>query len=77
MKKDAWNNPRIEFWQVVYEKLLEKYNTLADLHWRELEADYIYYGPWERQLSKLALRNDQDLISIYDNSEVEIYKIKK
>ena len=27
MRKDAWNNPRIEFWQAVYEKLLEKYRA--------------------------------------------------
>lgn len=25
MRKDNWNNPRIEFWQAVYEKLKEKY----------------------------------------------------
>lgn len=25
MRKDSWNNPRIEFWQAVYEKLREKY----------------------------------------------------
>lgn len=25
MNKDSWNNPRIEFWQAVYEKLLIKY----------------------------------------------------
>lgn len=25
MRRDAWNNPRIEFWQAIYEKLLEKY----------------------------------------------------
>lgn len=25
MRKDSWNNPRIEFWQAVYENLLEKY----------------------------------------------------
>lgn len=25
MRKDAWNNPRIEFWQAIYEKLQEKY----------------------------------------------------
>lgn len=27
MRKDAWNNPRIEFWQAVYERLLEKYRA--------------------------------------------------
>jgi len=25
MRKDAWNDPRIEFWQAIYEKLKEKY----------------------------------------------------
>jgi DNA-binding XRE family transcriptional regulator len=25
MRKDAWNNPRIEFWQAIYEKLKDKY----------------------------------------------------
>lgn len=27
MRKDAWNNPRIEFWQAVYEKLLERFRA--------------------------------------------------
>lgn len=27
MRKDSWNNPRIEFWQAVYEKLLEKFRA--------------------------------------------------
>lgn len=25
MRKDSWNNPRIEFWQAIYEKLIQKY----------------------------------------------------
>jgi DNA-binding XRE family transcriptional regulator len=25
MRKDSWNNPRIEFWQAIYEKLREDY----------------------------------------------------
>lgn len=25
MRKDAWNNPRIEFWQAIYETLKKKY----------------------------------------------------
>ena len=24
MREDSWNNPRIEFWQAIYEKVLEK-----------------------------------------------------
>lgn len=27
MRKDAWNNPRIEFWQAVFEKLAEKFRA--------------------------------------------------
>jgi len=27
MRRDDWNNPRIEFWQAVYEKLLEKFHA--------------------------------------------------
>lgn len=27
MRKDNWNNPRIEFWQAVYEKLIDKYRA--------------------------------------------------
>ena len=26
MRRDYWNNPRIEYWQAIYEKLREKYN---------------------------------------------------
>lgn len=27
MRKDQWNNPRIEYWQAIYEKLAEKYKA--------------------------------------------------
>ncbi|MFH1957464.1 MAG: helix-turn-helix transcriptional regulator [bacterium] len=27
MRRDNWNNPRIEFWQAIYEKLIEKYRN--------------------------------------------------
>lgn len=27
MRQDSWNNPRIEFWQAVYERLLEKFHV--------------------------------------------------
>lgn len=27
MRRDNWNNPRIEFWQAIYEKLIEKYSN--------------------------------------------------
>lgn len=27
MRKDQWNNPRIEYWQAIYEKLAEKFKV--------------------------------------------------
>ncbi|MDP3143175.1 MAG: helix-turn-helix transcriptional regulator [Candidatus Omnitrophota bacterium] len=27
MRRDSWNNPRIEFWQAVYERLAQKYKN--------------------------------------------------
>lgn len=35
MRRDIWNNPRIEFWQAVYEKVREKYKKKGILPVRE------------------------------------------
>lgn len=35
MRKDSWNNPRIEFWQAVYERLREKYKSKGILPVKE------------------------------------------
>lgn len=35
MRKDAWNNPRIEFWQAIYEKLIEKYKKQGTYSFKE------------------------------------------
>ena len=26
MRQDAWNNPRIDYWQIIYNKLIQKYH---------------------------------------------------
>lgn len=57
--------------------LLKKYENMPQVNWKELGADYVYYGPWEKQLSKINLILEKELITIYKNPEVEIYKIKK
>lgn len=31
MRKDSWNNPRIEYWQAIYEILREKYKSKGKL----------------------------------------------
>jgi len=35
MRKDSWNNPRIEFWQAIYERLREKYKRKGILPVKE------------------------------------------
>lgn len=35
MRKDYWNNPRVEFWQAVYEKLQEKYKGKQGISLRQ------------------------------------------
>jgi uncharacterized membrane protein len=45
--------------------------------WKSVDADYVYYGPWEKQITQTDLSKDSNLELIFKNSEVEIYKIKK
>lgn len=37
MRKDRWNNPRIEFWQAVYERLKERYQEKGISFKREVK----------------------------------------
>lgn len=61
-------------WKV--QELLKRYQE-RDLKWSDLDADYVYYGPWEREITEIDLRQEKQLELIYANSEAEIYKIKK
>lgn len=57
-------------------ELLSLYKNLkAD--WRELDADYVYYGPWERYFTQIDLNTESSLKLVYQNPEVSIYKIIK
>ena len=38
MRKDEWNNPRIEFWQAVYEKLKERHEKKGEVFGEETAA---------------------------------------
>lgn len=61
--------------QAKIDELVRRYgNTQAD--WRDSGADYVYYGPWERQFSQIDLSLDENLELVYKNEAVEIYKIK-
>ena len=45
--------------------------------WRYLDADYVYYGPLEKQISKIDLSQETKLKRIYHDESVEIYEIVK
>jgi len=62
----------------------EKVNYLLQFYrssnptWQNIEADYVYNGPFEKELKGTAnFAKDQTLLLIYKNHSVEIYKIKK
>lgn len=58
------------------EAMIERYHGVqAD--WRTVEADYVYFGPHERQLGRMNFRNDTRFTLIYENPLVEIYRIQK
>lgn len=73
------------------DELIAAYSKIS-VTWKDIEADYIYYGPWEKQISQVDLSKDLDMELIFSyregsfslagqagekNSEVEIYRIKK
>lgn len=57
-------------------ELLVRYATLRPA-WQDIEVDYVYYGPWERQFSEPSFDRDSRLALVYQNSLVEIYRIRK
>lgn len=58
------------------DELIAAYPSLSP-KWKNIEADYVYYGPWEKQITKIDLSKNKDLELLFKNKEVEIYKIKK
>ncbi|KKU94556.1 MAG: hypothetical protein UY24_C0014G0004 [Parcubacteria group bacterium GW2011_GWA1_48_11b] len=58
------------------DELLARYPKVT-ANWEDIEADYVYYGPWERQITQIDLSKNPNLELVFKNQEVEIYKIKK
>ena len=56
------------------ESLIARYRTLA-VDWATVPADYVYYGPHERQLSRIDFRGDRRFTLLYENPLVEVYRI--
>ncbi len=44
-------------------------------NWSDVDADYAYFGPWERQLGAVDLSGDPGLRLVYTNEGIKIYKI--
>lgn len=55
--------------------LINRYKEL-DVKWSEVNANYVYNGPFEKQIKKVNFGLDPNLKLIYSNPSVEIYKIK-
>ncbi|MDP1719257.1 MAG: hypothetical protein Q8L24_02425 [bacterium] len=58
------------------EKLLEQYKDIK-VSWKDVTADYVYYGPWERQIGSADLSSDPNLKLVYNSEGVRIYKVKR
>ena len=57
-------------------KLLDDYGKLRT-DWHDLESDYVYYGPWEKQFSHLDLSRESQLRLVYKNPDVAILAISR
>lgn len=60
------------------DELIEHYNSVPSGVINNVPVDYVYYGPWEKQLgSRVDLVANKSLNLVYHSSLVEIYKIKR
>ncbi len=58
------------------DELIAAYPKLS-VDWKNIDAEYVYYGPWEKEITKTDLSRDPGLELVYKNQDVEIYKIRK
>lgn len=74
---DYRNNfdPSLKVWKIPEDKKLELERAFDRLpvSWSDVEADYVYFGPWEKQISGVDLRRVKELKLVYKNGAVEIY----
>lgn len=58
------------------QKTLQKYEDMSVV-WSKTNAEFVYYGPWEKQFSRSNLTADPLLKLVYANPTVEIYQVVK
>ncbi len=56
--------------------LIEHYRKMS-FNWKTTRADYLYYGPFEKQFVQSDFSSNSNLMLVYKNEAVSIYKIKK
>ncbi len=56
------------------ERVLKKYEDMS-VDWRQTDSDFVYYGPWEKQFSRVDFSQDPNLKLVYRNPLVEIYRV--
>ncbi len=56
-------------------ELLDRYQKFF-VSFKDVEADYVFYGPWERDFSQISLHGLSNLELVYRNEAVEVYNIK-
>lgn len=82
-QKGQFNNQTIKtIWSqpfVTKEKIGELGERFGKLNVQlpDLEADYLYYGPWEKEIANKDFSRDKNLRLVYKNPEVEIYQIQR
>lgn len=56
-------------------ELLERYQGIK-LDWSNFTGNYLYYGPWEREIAGENFQPRSNFELVYKEGEVEIYKLK-
>ncbi len=53
--------------------VIERYRKIYPV-WSKIDAEYVYYGPWEHQFGTPSFQYNKNLQIVYENKSVKIYK---
>ncbi len=56
--------------------LVEKYKK-TKVNFSSVDADYLFFGPWEKQFSEIDFDQNKDLELVYQNPNVKLFRIKR
>jgi hypothetical protein len=57
------------------DELYARYLAMPPISWKDVEADYVYFGPWERDILGGPLKNTGHLQPVFSDKDVAIYRI--